>query len=418
MSIRIVVIQGEQKGATLDLPEDREVVLGRKSDCDLFLQDDLLSRYHCRLSFDGNGDLSIEDMQSRNGTYLNGVLLEKRSFLKRGDFISIGSHLLRCLNQNDPWEVPANQVLCTRCGTVVPYPQPEPPYICYTCYKKYFQEDQQAAPPMRKFGPYEVHSLLGEGGVSSVYLALDTRTQKTIALKLLKTNSEAYIRRFEREESIYRKLFHPNIIHLYDSGSVEDTLYIAMEYITGENLHEYVCRLGILSDAEALNIIHDISQGVANAHHLGVIHRDIKPGNIMISSEKGVKVLDFGLAKSLESHSFDGLTKAGSGLGSLMYVSPEQLVNAKDVDERTDIYSLGATLYFMKTFSHPFSADTPAETMMKIRQGDLDWTRLPASSHPGIEKILRCCLQVEPQNRYRTAEELIQSIENVQKSLS
>lgn len=413
--MRLVVLQGEQRGHYLEISSlKKEFVLGRKSDCDLYLQDDLLSRYHCRV-FSVDKQTFVEDLQSRNGTFVNGEPVLQKTPVQIGDFISIGAHLLKLVSPETEIRSFFNEILCTRCGSPVPYPQPQPPYICLRCYKRYFQTSD-IPDTFKMFGHYQIQSLLGEGGVSSVYLAIDTRNQKQIALKLLKTNSESYIRRFEREETIYRKLSHPNIIHLYDSGSIDNTLYIAMEYIIGENLHEYVCRLGSLSDVLSLKILLDAAKGLAFAHDAGVIHRDIKPGNIMIGKDLDVKVLDFGLAKSLDnSQSLDGLTKAGAGLGSLMYVSPEQLTNAKNVDLRTDIYSLGATLYFMKAVAHPFASDVPAECMTKIQNGQLDWSPIPPVTHPKILEMIKNCLCVDPEQRYETTHQLIHAIEESQR---
>jgi serine/threonine protein kinase len=417
MEFRLTVVQGSRKGDHIDITPGKKFILGRKKDCDLYLDDDLLSRHHCQI-FLNEDTLYVEDLNSRNGTFVNGNQIQSCPVAVE-DYISIGAHLLKCAGEKVTATVKSDVILCSRCGAPVLYPQPKPPYICLRCYKNYFK-GEQINQYIKNFGHYEIQSLLGEGGISSVYLAVDTRDNSRVALKLLKTNSDSYIRRFEREGQIYARLSHPNIVNLRDSGKIGDSLYIAMEYVTGENLHEYVCRLGPLDAPTSLEILRLSTLGLGCAHQAGIIHRDIKPGNIIISGsaleEVEVKVVDFGLAKTLDSSPIDELTKEGSGLGSLMYVSPEQIVNAKTVTALTDIYGLGATLYFMLTIRHPFSADTPAETLIKIQNGNLDYNLIPPHTPPKVLEILRTCLQTEPSKRYPHTQALQEAIEKVQLS--
>lgn len=411
---RLIVVQGKQKGEFLDLEEGKEFFLGRKRDCELFLQDDLLSRKHCRLFFK-DGNLFVEDMKSLNGTLVNGNPIQTCP-LAFGDIISIGEHLLKCEGIDAvPSTDNPTQILCCRCGEIIAYPQAKPPYICARCYYNYskMKERSQA---FGTFGHYEIQSLLGEGGIGSVYFAVDTRSGERLAIKILKENSaamESYRRRFEREGKIYTKLSHPNLIRMYEAGKINNSLYIAMEYITGQNLHEYVGRMGPLKSDLALKILKDAAEGIAYAHEASVIHRDIKPGNILIGTNLEIKVVDFGLGKVIDSASMTEFTSEGSGLGSLMYASPEQIVDARNATELTDIYGLGATLYFIITATHPFAASTPAETLLKIQNGQLDYHVVSKNTPPKVLAMIDKCLRVNPLHRYPKVRDLIKEMEQI-----
>ncbi|MEK7487477.1 MAG: FHA domain-containing serine/threonine-protein kinase [Planctomycetota bacterium] len=414
---RLIVLQGKQIGTHLDLEEGKEFFLGRKKDCELYLQDDLLSRRHCRLFFK-QGTLFIEDMKSLNGTLVNGNAI---SFcpLALGDIISIGEHLLKCESEDAVFQSTAEQILCCRCGASIAFPQSKPPYICSRCYHNYTKTKDRHQ-NLGTFGPYEIQSLLGEGGIGAVYFAIDSRNGTRLALKILKdatATSEAYRKRFEREAKIYTKLSHSNLIKMYETGKINESLFIAMEYVSGQNLHDYVGRMGPLTCVQALQILKQTTDGIAYAHEAGVIHRDIKPGNILIASNLEVKVVDFGLGKVLDAAMMTEFTSEGSGLGSLMYASPEQIVDARHVNELTDIYGLGATLYFTLTAVHPFAASTPTETLIKIQNGNLDYQAFPKQTAPRVIALIEKSLRLNPQHRYPSARDLNIEVESILKEL-
>jgi len=208
-----------------------------------------------------------------------------------------------------------------------------------------------------KLGPYEIQSPLGAGGMGEVYRALDTRLNRTVAIKILPehlSGSPEARQRFDREARAISSLSHPNICHLYDVGEQDGTSFLVMEYLEGEPLADRL-RKGPLSLDQVLKVGTEICKGLEKAHRGGVVHRDLKPGNIMLT-KNGAKLMDFGLAKaptaalgSLSSSNSMAtmsrpLTTEGTIVGTIQYMSPEQL-EGKEADARSDIFSLGAVLY-------------------------------------------------------------------------
>lgn len=212
-----------------------------------------------------------------------------------------------------------------------------------------------------KYLHYNVIKLIGEGGMGKVYLAEDSHLEKIVALKVL--NSELcrevqFIERFKREAKIQSRLSHPNIVTLYNLLFSNDVYFIVMEYVDGITLQELIQKTGLIPENQALKIFDQILNGLKYAHSKGIIHRDIKPGNIMISLSDNIKIMDFGLAKIIEERS---ISRSNKRLGSLYYMSPEQINTPKDVDYRTDYFSLGVVLFEMLTGKLPYNIDTESD---------------------------------------------------------
>src|SRR5664279_3063000 len=234
-----------------------------------------------------------------------------------------------------------------------------------------------------KLGPYEIESPLGAGGQGEVYRARDTRLDRTVAVKVLPSHLSSdpnLLQRFDREARTISSLSHPNICPLYDVGSQDGTSYLVMEYLEGETLADRL-RKGPLSGAQVLKYGIEICDGLEKAHRSGVIHRDLKPGNIMLT-KSGAKLLDFGLAKPAlpASPPSSGLTQTlvtpqhpltteGMVVGTFQYMSPEQ-VEGKEADARSDIFALGAVLYEMVTGKRAFEGKTTASTIAAILAAD------------------------------------------------
>jgi len=205
---------------------------------------------------------------------------------------------------------------------------------------------------------YEIIEELGTGGMGKVYRVEDTKAEEEIALKLIKPEIAAdkkTIDRFRNELTTARKIRHKNICGMYDLGEDKGSYYITMEYVPGEDLKGFLRRSKKLTVETTVSIGIQICEGLAEAHRLGVVHRDLKPGNIMIDKDGSARIMDFGIARSLKGK---GITRAGAIIGTPDYMSPEQ-VDGKDVDQRADIYSLGVILYEMVTGQVPFEGDTP-----------------------------------------------------------
>ena len=204
---------------------------------------------------------------------------------------------------------------------------------------------------------YQIIEELGKGGMGKVYKVLDKEIDEKIAIKLLKpeiASEEKIIERFQNELKFARKITHKNVCRMYDLIKFEGTPYITMEYVSGEDLKSSIKRMGPLSAGKAIFITKQICEGLIEAHKLGVVHRDLKPQNIMIDKAGNAHIMDFGIARSLKAK---GLTTAGMMIGTPDYMSPEQ-VEAKDVDQRSDIYSLAVIVYEMLTGRVPIDGDT------------------------------------------------------------
>ena len=202
-------------------------------------------------------------------------------------------------------------------------------------------------------GRYELQDVAGSGGMSSVYRARDTVLERTVAIKILHehySDDPEYVERFRREARALAQLNHPNIVTVIDRGEYEGRQFIVFEHVEGENLKELIDREGQLPVDQALALVHQVARGLAFAHEHGVVHRDVKPHNVLIDADGVAKVTDFGIARSIEPA--DGLTETGTLLGTSEYIAPEQ-ASGRRVDERSDQYSLATVLYELLTGSPP-----------------------------------------------------------------
>ena len=253
---------------------------------------------------------------------------------------------------------------------------------------------------------YEITQLLGEGGMSYVYKAIDKQLQRTVAIKTLKPNyveQEKFVERFKREAQTAANLNHPNIVQIFDWG-IGDEPFFVMEYIEGNTLTSIIANKRTISMNDILFIGAQVSSGLQAAHSKGLVHRDIKPGNIMITPEGKVKVTDFGIV-SLQNEESD-ITKTGSILGTASYISPEQ-AQGKPVSKESDLYSLGTVLYELITGRPPFEGDTPIATATKhITEKPEKLSTYRANIPKGIENAVLKLLHKYPKDRFKNAEDL------------
>ena len=253
---------------------------------------------------------------------------------------------------------------------------------------------------------YEITQLLGEGGMSYVYKAIDKQLQRTVAIKTLKPNyveQEKFVERFKREAQTAANLNHPNIVQIFDWG-IGDEPFFVMEYIEGNTLTSIIANKRTISMNDILFIGAQVSSGLQAAHSKGLVHRDIKPGNIMITPEGKVKVTDFGIV-SLQNEESD-ITKTGSILGTASYISPEQ-AQGKSVSKESDLYSLGTVLYELITGRPPFEGDTPIATATKhITDKPEKLSTYRANIPKGIENAVLKLLHKYPKDRFKNAEDL------------
>lgn len=253
---------------------------------------------------------------------------------------------------------------------------------------------------------YAIIRTLGEGGMANVYLAYDTILDRNVAVKVLRgdlANDEKFVRRFQREALSASSLNHPNIVEMYDVGEDEGKYYIVMEYVEGRTLKQLLKRRGSLTITEVIDIMSQLTDGMAHAHDAYIIHRDIKPQNIMILENGMIKITDFGIAMALNSTQ---LTQTNSVMGSVHYLPPEQ-ANGKGSTIKSDIYSMGVLMYELLTGHVPFKGDNAVEIALKHLKEPLPSIRKIIPELPqSIENIIIKATAKNPQNRYKDAREM------------
>ena len=259
-------------------------------------------------------------------------------------------------------------------------------------------------------GRYLILSTLGRGGMGDVYKVRDTKLHEVMALKTLRPEIAAdpgFIERFRNELKLARKITHRNICRVFDFHEEEGTPFITMEYMEGENLKNRIKDQGKLPEAEALNIAIQIAEGLAEAHGLGVVHRDLKPQNVMIEPGGGAKIMDFGIARSSDAA---GLTQTGQMIGTPDYLSSEQAAG-EPADHRADIYALGVILYEMTTGRLPFEGDTALSVITKHREAAAeDPKEINPDISEGLSRLILRCMEKDPTRRYQSSKELLEEL--------
>ncbi|BDB39575.1 MULTISPECIES: Stk1 family PASTA domain-containing Ser/Thr kinase [Mycobacterium] len=259
---------------------------------------------------------------------------------------------------------------------------------------------------------YELGDILGFGGMSEVHLARDTRLHRDVAVKVLRADlarDPSFYLRFRREAQNAAALNHPAIVAVYDTGEAETPAgplpYIVMEYVDGVTLRDIVHTDGPMTPKRAIEVIADACQALNFSHQNGIIHRDVKPANIMISSTNAVKVMDFGIARAI-ADSGNSVTQTAAVIGTAQYLSPEQ-ARGDSVDARSDVYSLGCVLYEMLTGEPPFTGDTPVSVAYQhVREDPVPPSERHEGISPDLDAVVLKALAKNPENRYQTAAEM------------
>ena len=303
--------------------------------------------------------------------------------------------------------------------------------FCHKCATPLTQGDRDN-PPFTKtilpFAPelsrgsvvadrYEVIEELGRGGMGKVYKVYDRKIKEVVALKLIRPEisfSEKAVERFKNELRIARKIAHRFVCRMYDVGEEGFVHFITMEYVPGEDLKAFIRRSGQITPSKAVSLAQQVSEGLAEAHRLGVVHRDLKPQNIMIDKQGNSRIMDFGIARFQEA---EGLTGTGAIMGTPEYMSPEQ-AELKEVDPRTDIYALGVVLFEMVTGKVPFEGETPLSIALKHRsQPPQNPRELNPHIPPALADVILKCLAKDRTKRYQSAEDLAADLNLISQGL-
>lgn len=343
------------------------VRFGRNTSCHVTLQDKMVSRLHCVIRHI-NGQWILEDCQSRNKTFVNSLCITKTT-LTPGDFIQIGDTAFSFLSS---------------------------------------QKDPLAG---RTIGGFFIQKKIGRGGMASVYLARQVSLARQVAVKLLASRfsgDDDFIQRFIREARSAARLNHPNIVQIYDSGCDHDYNYIAMEYLPGGTLADKLFHEGAMDHKPAVEIGLTALEAVAYAETMGLVHRDIKPGNLLFTADGRVKIADFGIALDLSD---PAQLLEGLAAGSPAYMAPEQ-VRGQNVDTRADIYAVGATLYHTISGEKPCKGGTVKEMLVdKLKNDPVPLkTRTPAVP-ARLSQVVETMLARQPEDRFACADDAIKALE-------
>ncbi len=314
----------------------------------------------------------------------------------------------RCQNDN-----PEGTRFCGRCGREMPGSGETLPTGTAT-----FQTPSKGLERGTTFARrFEIIEEIGQGGMGTVYKAFDSKIREVVALKLLKpeiASDPEVIERFRNEIKLARQVAHRHVCRMYDLGEEWLSIFISMEYVPGEDLKSFIRRSGHLTEAKAVGLAKQIAEGLAEAHRLGVVHRDLKPQNVMIDKEGNAKIMDFGIARSLHTR---GVTGTGVIIGTPEYMAPEQ-AEGRDIDHRVDIYALGAILFEMVTGRVPFEGTTPLSIVLKHRsEPPADPQTINTQISAGLSRIILKCLAKSRDARYQSATEVLEDLTAVEQGL-
>jgi eukaryotic-like serine/threonine-protein kinase len=270
----------------------------------------------------------------------------------------------------------------------------------------------ESRPVVQAVGNYDLVEKIAEGGMGMVYKGRHRESGQLVAIKILSpqmASNDVLLKRFEKEYNTAQKLDHPNIVRALEFGKVNGNPYLVMEFVEGETLGQKIARQGPMLEKDAIRVIAQVAQGLQRAHKEKLVHRDVKPDNILVTSEGVAKLADLGLVKEVEADL--NLTRTGRGLGTPHFMAPEQFKNAKNADPRCDIYSLGATLYMMVTGQMPFQSQGPLDAYMKKIENKIT---PPRSVVPGLSERLdwaiRRSMSADPDQRPVNCREFVEDL--------
>jgi serine/threonine-protein kinase len=394
MHVELVVRGGDEEGCRYLVHLGERLLVGRSSKSDIRLTHTRVSRRHVALTLTAGG-LYVTDLGSHNGTRVAGQTLtpRERVLVPRGRSVHVGPYRLETqLIDSSPEEQERTRM--------------------------WRASDARAVPP-----GYELTTLVGSGGQSRVWAARHRESGREVAVKILRSRADEEDRlRFEREGQLAKRVTSPFVVEAYETGVADGRPYLVMELVHGTSLNR-ILRKGAIPLHLAVRLSEDLAQALDAAHRLDVIHRDVKPGNVLITAAGHAKLSDFGMAKLIQSQA---LTQTGVGLGSLPYVPPEQAMEARDADARSDLYGLGTTIFHMVAGEPPFpppgerpSADDlriVLEAIVYERARDL--SQLCPECPAALSQLVAQLLAKDPNERPTSATEVAEALARVRREHS
>jgi hypothetical protein len=426
---RLELSEDDAPRGVIELPTRGSYVLGRHESCEIQVHGSGVSRRHALISVHGN-ELAVQDLASKNGTYVNGLDAKGEVLLVHGDTVRLGrSTLVRVTTTGDeahakrlepgkklsierPQEK-SSTVSCEACDRALPdfsaksgaLALDDGSWLCGTCARGLEKLERVA-------DRYRVLAKIGEGGVATVLKAIDEHARRIVAVKLMKARvSDLAVAYLEQEIEILRALDHPGIVRLLDAGDQKGQRFLVMDLVKGADLESIMGRRERLPAADAAQVGFALASALVIAHRRGVVHRDVKPSNILVDREGTVKLVDFGVArlgKPGKQKGSERLTVRGSRRGTPAYMAPEQAVDAGNAGPAADVYGVGATLYHALAGTPPYGKATPAQILEKLDRGEPpeEFEGSKSSANLGLTTVIRRAMEHDPRARYADADAL------------
>jgi serine/threonine protein kinase len=403
MSLQLQVIAGPDEGRALILHAAPDLMLGRSAQAYYKLTDPRVSRNHCQILRDGD-EVTVICNGGSGGTLVNGKAIQRHA-LKVGDVLQVGDTRMRLQVGDLPLDVALAH------GPAAPVQEPTP------------KVERLEGLSGQKLGHYDIGPVIGRGSTCIVFHATDTKNDQPVAFKVLLpefSQDEEAMQRFVRAMKTVLPLRHPNLVTLYGAGKSGPHCWVAMEYIAGENMRQVIERIGVAGMLDwhyAYKAVVHVGRALEHAHGQNILHRNVTPTNILMDAPtKVVKLGDLMLAKALEGA--PQITKPGELIGDVVYMSPERTRGLpEEIDERSDLYGLGATVYALLTGRPPFEGASLAEKVTRIRQLPPERpTRYQMAIPAQFEGVVLKLLAKRPEDRYQTAHELLKELEKIAKA--
>jgi len=401
MLAQLVVISGPDQGRTIPVEEGQSLLIGRGETASARLADPHVSRSHCRLEVDA-GKFRLTDLSSRTGTFVNDQQVPWHD-LQPGDVIRVGNSRLRFQREGT---LEATTVIGELAKTKPAPPVTPVPELVGT-----------------KIAFFEIQKKIAAGNSGVVFRAHDAEHDRVVALKVLwpeTSQSEEEVQRFVRAMKTMMPIRHPNIVELYAAGKTGPYCWLAMEYVEGESLVQVIQRIGtvgMLDWKDVFRVAVHVARALEAAYAHDIVHRNVTPANVLLrASDKLAKLGDLMLAKALAGSLARQITRRGELVGDVLYMSPERTRSEAEVDGRSDIYSLGATVYALLTGRPPFEADSLPEVVARIRQAEPVSPKKYQLSIPDMfEGVVLRMLAKRPGDRFQTPTDLLKDLERVAK---